>query len=335
MWQNFRVALDEMHGDVLAAIAIVVALAAWLFGSGKMKNKGRLKLVALISMIVVLGLIIMNSYDIIQNRPITTPAPSVAIAVSKKPSEIDSEHTSGSEQESVSPTTPPPTTPLPTTPQPTTPPPTTPPPTTPPPTETNGPGIGSIISFGSYPQDQYGTVTTPIEWRVLERKGDLLFVISQYGLDARAFNPSFGTTWEKSEIRDWLNHEFLETAFTDSERALIQNTYVSPDSNVAYNTDQGSATQDYIFLLSATEASLYFNNNKDRQCKPTDYADEQADYEDDEDLEFCWWWLRTMGENNDKAVFVSARKGDVALKGDGVRFTAGTVRPAMWVKWAQ
>lgn len=42
-----------------------------------------------------------------------------------------------------------------------------------------------------------------------------------------------------------------------------------------------------------------------------------------------------MGENNDKAVLVTARKGDIVLKGDGVHFTAGTVRPAMWVKWEQ
>lgn len=335
MWYNFRVALSETLGHILGAGSIVATVVAWLFDLRKRPKKGIIKWVALIIMIIVLGLLIINDYDIKHSQAESTPTPSDSVTVSEKPSETDSEHTSGFEQESVSPTTPPPTTPLPTTPQPTTPPPTTPPPTTPPPTETNGPGIGSIISFGSYPQDQYGTVTTPIEWRVLERKGDLLFVISQSGLDAHAFNPSFDTTWEKSEIRDWLNHEFLETAFTDSERALIQNTYVSPDSNVAYNTDQGSATQDYIFLLSAKEAAWYFNNNKDRQCTPTQYANEQADYEDDEGLTFCWWWLRTMGENNDKAVLVTARKGDIVLKGDGVHFTAGTVRPAMWVKWEQ
>ena len=105
---------------------------------------------------------------------------------------------------------------------------------------------------------------------------------------------------------------------------------MTADSNPDYNSYQGNNTTDKVFLLSAREALHYFSSDSDRQCRPTDYAQEKANYEVPH--AYCWWWLRTVGETQDKITLVTARKGDLEMKGDGVIFVAGTVRPAMWIK---
>jgi len=43
--------------------------------------------------------------------------------------------------------------------------------------------IGSRIAFGTYPQTEKGTDTTPVIWRVLARKGSEALIISEYALD--------------------------------------------------------------------------------------------------------------------------------------------------------
>ena len=67
-------------------------------------------------------------------------------------------------------------------------------------------------------------------------------LISRYGLDARAYEPggSEYPTWEKSDIRSWLNEMFLNAAFKAEERAGIVKTTVSTPS---YNGHSGEPTR--------------------------------------------------------------------------------------------
>ncbi len=88
--------------------------------------------------------------------------------------------------------------------------------------------VGSIITFGAYEQDNDLTNgKEPIEWIVLDvdKKTNRALVISRYGLDARAYHSGDWDTqyptWEKSEIREWLNNDFLSAAFTAEEQKGI------------------------------------------------------------------------------------------------------------------
>ena len=158
--------------------------------------------------------------------------------------------------------------------------------------------VGDTVFFGTYEQDNDVTNgNEAIQWRVLDVQGNKALIISQYGLDAQPYHKTNdGVTWETSFLRDWLNSEFLYTAFTDGEEKNIITEMVSADANSYYGTDPGNATQDKVFLLSEAEIQKYLTSDKERFCKPTDYAIARGAWKSD-DVSFseyyghCWWWM--------------------------------------------
>ena len=65
------------------------------------------------------------------------------------------------------------------------------------------------------------------------------------------------TDYAKSDIRQWLNNEFYNTAFNEDEKAKIQ-TYLKTD--------------DKVFILSKEECEKYFPFKQNRMKKGTEYA---------------------------------------------------------------
>lgn len=79
---------------------------------------------------------------------------------------------------------------------------------------------GESMNYGRYPQSN--NYPSSISWNILSVHENQLLLISQEVLDAHYF----GTTnqWRQSELRDWLNGEFLNNAFTSEEQlALCRN----------------------------------------------------------------------------------------------------------------
>lgn len=206
---------------------------------------------------------------------------------------------------------------------------------------------GSIIRFGTYPQMASGKDKTPIEWRVLTRNGNKAFVISRYGLDARAYHDEFEfITWENCTLRTWLNNDFINTAFSADERKAILTTNVDNSKgqgNSEWNTYGGNNTKDKLFLLSYREAEDYFSGDDARMCEPTDYAvahgadvfnidksDQNYELMKDSDRIVCWWWLRSPGNISNFAAGVYY-DGSVDDFGNLVNYDDGAVRPAFWL----
>ncbi len=155
--------------------------------------------------------------------------------------------------------------------------------------------LGTVITFGKYPQNQEGVDQTPIEWLVLDRKEQRALLLSKYGLDVKAYheqkiegddaedempvlrrlfnsilqrlhlkkNSLYGeeVTWEKCSLRNWLNSTFIDRAFTMAEQRKIVLSDVDNSHSSGYEewkTDGGNDTQDQIFLLSYAEVKKYF-----------------------------------------------------------------------------
>jgi len=189
--------------------------------------------------------------------------------------------------------------------------------------------VGDYIKFGNYEQDNNTeNGKEEIEWLVLEVKDGKALVISKYALDCQPYNTSSKVTWETCALRKWLNNNFLGSAFTADEKAMIPTVMVSADKNPDYSTNPGNATQDQVFLLSITEANKYFSSDSARQCKPTDYAVANGAYVYSGDGT-CWWWLRSPGEYQNRAAYV--RYGDVDEGGDHVGISYIADRPALWI----
>ena len=196
-------------------------------------------------------------------------------------------------------------------------------------------GIGDIVKFGSYTQDYGVSIKSPIEWKVLDRKNDKLLLLSRYILDGKPYNEErIPTTWESSTLRKWLNTEFLNNAFTESERSRISDTIVAVDKSHKSKADPGKKTCDKVFLLSISDLTNPFFGNlgrfihKDsRVAVGTEYAKEKGIVVADNGG--SPWWLRSTGKDNCRACYVLF-DGLVTVS-TGVDYDCGGVRPALWI----
>ncbi len=191
--------------------------------------------------------------------------------------------------------------------------------------------IGDYITFGTYEQDNNtANGKEDIEWLVLDRKDGKVLVISKNALDCQQYNTDYtDVTWETCSLRKWLNSTFLSAAFSQTERSAIPTVTVSADKNPNYRTNPGNATQDKVFLLSITEANKYFSSDRARQCEATAYAEAQL-ASVSRSYGNCWWWLRSPGDGQVSAAFVS-NVGFVRGSGYGVNDGNNAVRPALWI----
>lgn len=188
--------------------------------------------------------------------------------------------------------------------------------------------IGDCVYFGVYEQDNVKeNGKENIEWIVLDKSDDKLFVISKYVLDCQVYNAtSEDVTWEASTLRYWINTDFVNAAFSNDEIAMIANTAVSADDNPRYNVNQGSITQDKLFILSTEEAKQYFDSNDMRKCQATNYAKSSGATNAG-----CAWWLRTIGKYQNYASHIW-QIGGVNDSGSCVNESDIGVRPAMWIE---
>ena len=188
--------------------------------------------------------------------------------------------------------------------------------------------VGDIITFGHYEQDNNtSNGAEPIEWIVLEHKGDTAVLLSKYGLDARAYNEEYTEiTWEGCTLRAWLNGEFLTSAFTTEEQRQLETVTVTADENPEYKTDPGKNTKDKVFLLSINEAEKYFSSDEARICFSSEYTKSRGVYTNDRGA--CWWWLRSPGNVSYYAASVG-NVGSVYNRGNYVLCDNGSVRPAV------
>ncbi|MBP3870419.1 MAG: TIR domain-containing protein [Faecalicoccus sp.] len=194
------------------------------------------------------------------------------------------------------------------------------------------PEVGSTISFGTYEQDNEQAVDEEedIKWKVLAVEGNKFLVVSEMALDARPYNEQEeDVTWETCTLRDWLNEDFLDAAFTKQEQKFILTTTVTADKNPEYSTNPGNDTEDKVFLLSVSEAEKYFSSDSDRQVKATEYAKENGAYFYGSNGN-SWWWLRSPGYISSCAAAVR-NDGSIRCDGYGVDDDRSAVRPALWL----
>jgi hypothetical protein len=186
------------------------------------------------------------------------------------------------------------------------------------------PEIGTTVGLGG------------VEWRVLDVRGGEALLITDRIAGRRAFCDG-ETTWETSDIRKWLNGEWLKTLMsrmTDAQKDRIMDTEVRNDNNPWYGTDAGNDTVDKIFLLSFDEVIWYFGNTAMVASKE---VSETGIYQDRNNFSrMAWdtdnavtWWLRTPGDSSRNFVRVYAG-GSIHVRGGSVRYVRNAVRPAMW-----
>lgn len=143
--------------------------------------------------------------------------------------------------------------------------------------------------FGGYP---INSKMENISWLVLEKNGNQAKLISEYALDAQNFRLGEKNTWETSNLRTWLQSDFMQKAFTKKQQEAIYETgypcwHKSCDGS---NVDDGDC-YDKVTLLDIKEAQKFFPDEDARIARATKYAQKHgADTEYAPDC--CAWWLR-------------------------------------------
>ena len=203
--------------------------------------------------------------------------------------------------------------------------------------------VGKTVMLGRYEQanpkqqqqwpkfvgDENKDTRTLIEWLVLAEHEGRYLLISTYGLDCRPYHSkSKAVTWENSDLRRWLNGEFMNGAFTQEEQNRIVEVVNQNPDNAKYNTPGGKPTRDKVFLLSIDEAQRFFKDDQARRCKPTEYAKARGAGSNAQGD--GWWWLRSPGDSSCTAAYVFG-DGSVGGRGSNVNRDNGCVRPALWV----
>lgn len=197
------------------------------------------------------------------------------------------------------------------------------------------PQPGETIFFGQYEQDNKAeNGKEPIEWLILDVSEGKALLISRFAIDCINFHQNWDQiVWLSSDIREWLNGEFLNGSFTDEEKTAILETEVSNQSdegNPQWNPAMGSSTADRVFLLSYQEVMRYFPSQNERKLIGTEYARSRG-------ARFAGvtsigigetdWWLRSPGRVSGDAAFITVF-GDIESKSVNTR---QGIRPALWI----
>jgi hypothetical protein len=197
--------------------------------------------------------------------------------------------------------------------------------------------IDSSLSFGGY------------NWRVLDIQNKMALIITEDIIDQRPYHDAYkDITWADCALRKYLNGEFYGKFSAADKSRIIQVTNKNLD-NQWYGSKGGEDTQDSIFLLSLEEVCKYFGDSLSKlynRGKNQRYWFERKDENNSKRLARLhgkewdwWWWLRSPGRVNVKAVYIFGTDGNIGIQGNNIlkgnisdgKCTGG-VRPALWLK---
>lgn len=181
--------------------------------------------------------------------------------------------------------------------------------------------VNEIITFGAYEQDGFSqNGKEEIEWLVLDVQDNYALLLSRYALDSQKYHKvTAQVSWNNCSLREWLNNEFMNTAFSKSQQEVILNTEL----------DNG-ALVDRIFILDCREVDRYVTDWNTLICAPTSYAVSRGagKNQPEDSRDAVSWWLRSLDEDRSQAHCVS-------FKGEQFTYMVGndfmSVRPAMWI----
>lgn len=172
--------------------------------------------------------------------------------------------------------------------------------------------VGDAVVFGAYEQNgNTADGTEKIEWIVLEKQDDKLLLISRKCLDTKPINETRSDVeWKQSTLFAWLNGEFAQNAFSETELASV----IEADGVK-------------ITVPSAEEAKKYYEYDSWRTAEATEQAIKNGARVQNGKT---WWWLLDKGEiacSNSYVYF----NGTIRADGLSVDYQSVAVRPMMWV----
>ena len=169
---------------------------------------------------------------------------------------------------------------------------------------------GMHVYFGVYEQDgDEANGPEDIEWIILDIQGDKALLLSRYALDRVIYNNNAanGIYWQNSNLRSWLNGEFVEKAFAYYEQKRIF-------------TDG----EDLVAIPHVNSLDWYLGTEDvNRVCYPSVYAEGKVGrFESGA----CSWFVNTDTRTNYGTAVSSAGRVYTITENN-----LALVRPCLWV----
>lgn len=140
--------------------------------------------------------------------------------------------------------------------------------------------VGDHVTFGRYYLEKDDDVMRPLEWQItaINEGRDEISLITVRGIDCVPYNNGASLcVWKESQLHNWLNKKFFQTAFTNEEQGRVK-----------------ECTSGFVRLLNQEEAKRL----KERKLLPTGYALAKGAKPGEAKLngeKTCWWWLQDGG----------------------------------------
>ena len=196
--------------------------------------------------------------------------------------------------------------------------------------------VGSKYELGQWAGE-------PIVWRVLNIINGQALLITDKVIERLPYhNKDERIMWKDCYLREWLNNDFYDYAFSNTEkRDIVSVVNHNPDNPPAFAMraydGNNPNTEDRVFCLSTNEVSRYFQNADDCVAVPTRHAIKQGLYYYkrlfSNTIGGSHWWLRSAGFAYISACYVSDI-GNTMNRGPHSNVSSDRigVRPALWLK---
>lgn len=181
--------------------------------------------------------------------------------------------------------------------------------------------VGDYVIFGKYEQDaNISNGKEAVEWLVASKDDTKIFLLSKYALECMPYHTSHEkVVWKNCSLRQWLNNDFMDAAFSAEEKSIIQTTlHITSENN--------ELTEDHVFLPTPYFTKKYAGNEGVIQCKPTAYAAARGACD-------SWWLLDDpINLNLLKDSFAKIAIDEVGVSGSyHLALNKNGVRPAMYI----
>lgn len=168
---------------------------------------------------------------------------------------------------------------------------------------------GMKVTIGRFEQDNDpSNGAEDIEWYVIDYRDGKYYLISEYILTGIKKEKGKDIKWAGCEVRSWLNGEFYNSAFTESEKSFILDTYL-----------ENEGTTDKVFIISTVDKENFVYDEVLDRGAPTQYARAQG-------VVINSFSITPPCETS--CFYIRGSKGNVYTeRSDNI----GGVRPAMWI----
>lgn len=144
----------------------------------------------------------------------------------------------------------------------------------------------------------------PIRWRIMKYENKTLYLITDKCIDCQYYHDKFETVfWEDSFIRNWLNTEFYNAAFSAKEKQML------------LKIENDTVSMPYINEITSPDLSFdsTYEITPSREAVATDYAMENGAYSGPTGT--CYWWYKMPNGNPSISSFVYDNGGLNNYKG--------------------